>query len=70
MVGVAVVEGERVVRLVEKPKEFVSDIALAPDLPPLRLATISPFFAYAVPVLVLFASLAYATWHMQHQDVA
>ena len=26
--GVAVLEGERVVRLVEKPKEFVSDIAL------------------------------------------
>ena len=26
--GVAVVEGERVVRLVEKPREFVSDIAL------------------------------------------
>jgi ABC-2 type transport system permease protein len=51
-------------------RSIVSDIALAPDLPPLRLATISPFFSYVVPVLVLLAALAYATWRMQHQDVA
>jgi ABC-2 type transport system permease protein len=51
-------------------RSIISDIALTPDLPPLRLATISPFFAYVVPVLVLLASLAYATWRMQRQDVA
>ena len=51
-------------------RSIISDIALTPELPALRLATISPFFSYVVPVGVLLASLAYATWRMQHQDVA
>lgn len=51
-------------------RSILSDLALEPRFPPLRLATISPFFSYAVPVLVLVLSLAYATRRMQRQDVA
>ncbi len=51
-------------------RSILSDIALPAPLEPLRLATISPLFSYLIPALIFVVSLAYASWRMQHQDVA
>ena len=51
-------------------RSILSDIALPPPFQPLRLATISPFYSYVIPVLVLIATIAYTTRRMQLQDVA
>lgn len=51
-------------------RSILSDVAVKPPFAPLRLATISPLFAYLIPLAVFVAALAYATRRMQHQDVA
>lgn len=51
-------------------RSILSDIGLPAGAAPLRLATISPVYSYVIPVVVFVAALAYATWRMQHQDVA
>jgi ABC-2 type transport system permease protein len=51
-------------------RSILSDISLPSTAAPLRLATISPFYAYVIPVVVFVAALAYATRRMQRQDVA
>ncbi len=51
-------------------RSILSDIALEPPLEPLRLASISPFWSYAVPVAVFVAALTYTTRRLTRQDVA
>lgn len=51
-------------------RSILSRLAIDPPAAPLRLSTISPFFSYAIPVLVFLGALAYATRRMQRQDVA
>ena len=51
-------------------RSILSDFALPSNVAPLRLATISPLYSYVIPIVVFFATLAYATWRMQRQDVA
>jgi ABC-2 type transport system permease protein len=51
-------------------RSILSDVSLPSTAAPLRLATISPFYSYVIPVVVFVAALAYATRRMQRQDVA
>ena len=51
-------------------RSILSDLALPSNVAPLRLATISPLYSYVIPIVVFVATLAYATWRMQRQDVA
>ncbi len=51
-------------------RSILSDLALPSSVQPLRLATISTFFAYAVPIMVFVAALAYAARRLNRQDVA
>ncbi len=51
-------------------RSILSEVGLPSGVKPLRLATISPFYSYVIPIVVFFAALAYATRRMQRQDVA
>lgn len=51
-------------------RSILSDVALAAPQKPLKLANVSSFYSYAVPIAVFVAALALAVRRLQRQDVA